>query len=77
MIGKRTIDRISNDLRNKARTILYKTEFKILIFRKFLQNIRTVGWDEAIKRNKVEDWFIPKLKEHIERVEAGETPQDI
>lgn len=43
MIGKRTIDRISNNLKNKARTIFYKTELKILVFRKFLQNIRTVG----------------------------------
>ena len=35
---------------------------------KVLQDITDFGWDEAIKRNKVEDWFIPKLIEHIDWV---------
>ena len=43
MVGKRSINRITNDLLHRAKIILHKTEFKILIFKKFLQNIRTVG----------------------------------
>lgn len=42
-----------------------------------LQDISDIGYDEAIKKHKIEPWFEPKLLEHIKRVEEGESVQDL
>ena len=47
------------------------------MIKKVLQDITEHGWERAMEINKVEKWFEPKIKEHMERVENGETPQDI
>jgi len=47
------------------------------MIKKVLQDITEYGWERAMIINKVEKWFEPKIKEHMERVQNGETPQDI
>jgi len=44
---------------------------------KVLKDVTDHGWDRAMEINKVEDWFKPKIKEHMERVENGESVQEI
>lgn len=42
-----------------------------------LEDITKIGYDEAIKKHKIEPWFEPKILEHIKRVEEGESVQDL
>jgi len=44
---------------------------------KILLDITEHGWDVAMEMNKVEEWFKPKIKEHMDRVKDGESVQDI
>lgn len=47
------------------------------LIKKVLEDITTYGFDRAMEINKIEDWFKPKILEHMERVKNGETVQDI